>query len=213
MSDAAPEYLAPGFIGLMVWIAILGSISLILGNLVGSVVVPGHDFVADTVSDLAAGKYEIIQDVALYGFAAALMALALVATIFHNGDRRWSILIFALALLSACVIIIGARNEYGDNDSEGFVIHIYVVYVLGVLFATTFLITGLSGARFAPFLQPLSWGCLALWAVGAPIFFFLPTEWDGLWERGLGVICVTWTIGFAWALRHRCRETHGYNLA
>ena len=206
MTNASPEIVAPGFIGWMVWIAVLGALSLLLGNLVGSIVVPGHDFVADTVSDLAAGKYEIIQDVALYGFAASLMALALGAAVLHDGQTKWSLLIGALALLAACVVIIGARNEYGDNDSDGVVIHIYVVYVIGALFAACFLIGGLAGSRIAGFFAPLSWLCLVLWAVGAPVFFFLPTEWDGLWERGLGVICVVWVIGFAWAMRHRSQQ-------
>lgn len=28
----------------------------------------------------------------------------------------------------------------------------------------------------------------ALWVVSAPVFFFLPTDIDGIYERGLGVI-------------------------
>ena len=208
MRDTTAETLAPGFIGCLVWITILGAASLLLGNVIGSIVVPGHDFVADTVSDLAAGKYEIIQDVALYGFAAALMALALGAATLHSGETRWSLLIGALALLAACVVIIGARNEYGDNDNDGVVIHIYVVYGIGALFAGCFLIGGLAGGRIAGFLPAVSWGCLVLWAVGAPVFFFLPTEWDGLWERGLGVICVVWVVSFAWAMRQHCHRTH-----
>ena len=52
-------------------VAALGGLLAIVGNIAGSIVVPGHDFVADTISDLGAGRYEWIQDFALYGFAAA----------------------------------------------------------------------------------------------------------------------------------------------
>lgn len=201
MPKANHHYLATGFLGLLVWIAVLGSIGLIAGNLIGSIVVPNHDFVADTVSDLAAGRYEIIQDVALYGFAASLFALALAAAHIHNGFSRWSILTVILVLLAVCVVIIGARNEYGDGDNAGVVIHIYIVYALGFLFAVAFGIMALDGGRIADYLPRLSWGCLILWLIGAPVFFFLPTAWDGLWERGLGVICVVWTIGVALGLR------------
>ena len=180
-----------------------------MGNVVGSIVVPGHDFIADTVSDLAAGRYEIIQDVALYGFAASLLALSLAAAHLHNGRIRWSILTFSLALLAVCVVIIGARNEYGDSDTGGVVIHIYLVYALGGLFFTAFLIGGLSGRRVASYLPPVSWACLALWTVGAPTFFFLPTGWDGLWERGLGVICAVWCVVFAVSLRQFAQRNQG----
>ncbi len=205
MPNQDHQYLAPGFLRVLAWVAILGAVGLIGGNIAGSIVVPGHDFVADTVSDLAAGKYEIIQDVALYGFAATLLALSLAASHLHDGKRRWSLLTLALALLAVTVVIIGARNEYGDNDNEGVVIHIYLVYALGFLFAGVFLIGELEGSRIAAFVPPVSWVCLVLWTIGAPVFFFLPTGMDGLWERGLGVICVVWCVTFAWALRHFCQ--------
>lgn len=206
MPKADHQYLAPGFMQTLIWLTVLGSIGLVGGNIVGSIVVPGHDFVADTVSDLAAGRYEIIQDVSLYGFAASLTALALACAHIHNGVTRWSVLTFALVLLALCVVIIGARNEYGDGDNEGIVVHIYVVYALGVLFTVVFLLMALEGGRIAGFLPTLSWVCLGLWGVGAPVFFLLPTEWDGLWERGLGVITVVWALGYALALRQFARE-------
>jgi len=53
----------------------------------------------------------------------------------HLGNWRWSVGIVGLALLGLIVFLIGARNEYGDNDNEGVVIHIYLVYALGILMA------------------------------------------------------------------------------
>ncbi len=206
MPSSGHQYLAPGFLRCLVWVTALGAVGLVGGNIVGSYVVPGHDWVADTVSDLAAGKYEIIQDVSLYGFAASLTALGLACAHLHNGVAKWSLLTFCLVLLALCVVIIGARNEYGDGDSEGIVIHIYVVYAIGVLFAAAFTLTALEGGRIAGFMVPLSWVCLVLWAIGAPIFFTLPTAWDGVWERGLGVITVVWALGFALALRQFARD-------
>ncbi|MEW9919704.1 DUF998 domain-containing protein [Marimonas sp. MJW-29] len=206
MPHADHQYLAPGFMATLVWLTVLGAIGLVGGNIVGSIVVPNHDFVADTVSDLAAGRYEIIQDVSLYGFAISLVALGLASAHVHNGVTRWSLLTFCLVLLALCVVIIGARNEYGDGDNEGIVIHIYIVYVLGILFTAVFALMAMEGGRIASFMRPLSWICLALWAIAAPIFFILPTEWDGIWERGLGIITVVWTLGYAIALRQFAQE-------
>lgn len=181
-------------------VAVAGTIAMVLGNIIGSMVVPNHDWVADTVSDLAAGKYEIIQDVALYGFAGALVACALAAAHLHLDGTRWNIGIACLALLAMCVVVIGARNEYGDNDNEGIVIHIYVVYVIGALFAALFLTMGPGLGKIARRYGVISYCCAALWIVGAPIFFFMPTGYDGSYERGLGVISIVWVIAFSWML-------------
>ncbi|MFZ5965247.1 DUF998 domain-containing protein [Thalassococcus sp. BH17M4-6] len=179
-------------------IAILGAIALIAGNVVGSILVPGHDWVADTVSDLAAGRYEIIQDVTLYCYAGSLLALAIAAAHAHPGKRAWNFVILGLALLALCVTIIAVRNEYGDGDNEGVVIHIYVVYAMGVLFTAVFALAGLVGQHLG--LTRVSWVCAALWGIGAPVFFLLPTAYDGAFERFLGVVTTVWVCCFGWQL-------------
>ena len=174
-------------------VAALGGLLAIVGNIAGSIVVPGHDFVADTISNLGAGRYEWIQDFALYGFAAALTACALGAANLHGGDRRWTVGIVSLAILCGIVTIIGARNEYGDGDTGGVVIHIYLVYALGALFPLVFFSMARGLSRADDDYGKLSLFLGGLWIIAAPIFFILPTGWDGLWERGLGLICIFWT--------------------
>lgn len=181
-------------------IAIAGSVFMVLGNVIGSIVVPNHDWIADTVSDLAAGKYEIIQDVALYGYAASLVACAIGAAHLHLDGLRWNLGIGCLALLAMCVVIIGARNEYGDQDSDGIVIHIYVVYVLGVLFSALFILMARGMGKVAKAYRTISYVCAAFWIVGAPIFFVMPSAYDGAFERGLGVITLVWVVAFSWIL-------------
>lgn len=188
---------SPRFVVFLAWTAILGGIALIAGNVVGSLVVPDHDWIADTVSDLAAGRYEIIQDVALYGYAGTLATLALGCAHLHGGNWRWSALTAALMLLAVCVIVIGARNEYGDGDNEGIVVHIYIVYALGALFVAAFLLTVKIFNQTDRTLATISRFCAAIWIVGAPIFFVMPTGYDGAWERGLGVVSIIWTTALA----------------
>lgn len=187
-------------------IAIIGSIAMILGNVVGSIIVPGHRWIADIVSDLAAGKYEIIQDVALYGYAGAVMACAVGAAHLHQDGTRWNLGIGCLALLVMCIVIIGARNEYGDGDNEGIVIHIYVVYVIGLLFSALFLLMARGMATVARRYAVISYVCAALWIVGAPVFFIMPTGYDGVFERGLGVVTLVWVLSFAWMLISVARD-------
>ncbi|MEQ6248881.1 DUF998 domain-containing protein [Sulfitobacter sp. HNIBRBA3233] len=182
--------------------AILGSLALLVGNVVGSIVVPGHDWVADTVSDLAAGRYEIIQDVTLYAYSGALAALALAAAHLHRAHWQWSAFVGLLTVLALCVTVIGARNEYGDGDTDGVVVHIYIVYALGAAYIACFALAGRIFADINRPLSRLSWVCCALWAVGVPVFFMLPTAYDGAFERGLGLVSIVWTVATgAWLVR------------
>lgn len=184
-------------------IGFAGSAVLILGNIVGSLVVPNYDWVADSVSDLAAGPSDIIQDVALYGYAAALGACAVGAAHDHLGGKRWSGGILCLMLLATVVTIIGARNEYGDGDREGVVIHIYLVYALGALFLAAPLLMAHGMGRVGATFERVALGCAVVWGIGAPVFFMVPTSIDGLVERGLGLVTVVWVGSLCWVLLRR----------
>ena len=181
-------------------IGILGCMSLAVSNAVGSMVVPNYDWVADTVSDLGAGKHEIIQDLGFHAYAAALLACAIGTAHYHLDTNRWSFGILALALLALCTEIVGVRDEYGDGDSEGIVVHREVVYGLGILFTAAPLLMARGLGRVHKAYWWISVVCAILWAIGAPIFFFLPTDIDGLWERGLGVITLVWVGSLSWVL-------------
>lgn len=168
-----------------------------LGNIVGSILVPNHNWMADTVSNLAAGQYEIIQDIALYAYAGTLICCALGAAHFHLDGTRWNLGIACLTLLAMLVVIIGARNEYGDGDKEGLVLHMYIVYAIGFLFAALFVLMANGLAQRSRYYQYISYGCLLLWLIGAPAFFLVPTEYDGAFERLLGLVQLTWVGMFS----------------
>jgi hypothetical membrane protein len=175
-------------------VGILGCLSFIVAVVVGDIVVPDHDFVADTISDLGAGQYEMIADVGIYSFSAALIACALGGAHAHLGGDRWSWALGGLAFLGLIVFLVGARNEYGDGDDEGVVIHIYLVYALGLLFAVIpWAMARGAGIMGRGWRVAFRW-CAAVWAVAAPVFFFLPTGIDGLYERGLMLIAIVFTV-------------------
>lgn len=178
----------PYLLLLLAGLGFLGCASLVGGTIAAQIVVPGHDWIADTISDLGAGEWEIIMDVALYGFAAGLFAMALAASHVHLGGIGWSAGVVSLAILAALVVVVGARNEYGDGDSDGVVIHIYLVYGLGALFLATPLSMAAGFGRDHPWARLALIGLAIAWAVGAPLFLMAPTTIDGLAERILGLI-------------------------
>jgi len=180
------------FLRLCAGLGLFGLICMILANIIGSVLVPGHDPVADTISDLGAGRYEIIQDMGFYTYAGGVLALALGLAHVHPGGWRWTLGTFALVVLAGLTVVIGARNEYGDGENEGVVIHIYLVYGLALILlaAPLLLRDGLYG--WGDLQGRAATGFALLWLITSPVFFFLPTGVDGLYERGLGVLATAW---------------------
>lgn len=169
-------------------IAALGCVALAGSILIADFVVPDHDWIADTISDLGAGRYEFIVDIGLYAFSTALLALAVLAAHVHLGAWDWSVGIIALVAFGLLVFLIGARNEYGDNDSDGWVIHVYLVYALGVTMTVACFALARGVARASSRYRTILIATGIVWVVSAPVFFFLPTEVDGIYERYLGVV-------------------------
>ena len=170
------------------WAAILECAIFAISILVADAIVPNHDWIADTISDLGAGKYEFIVDTGIYSFSASLLCIALLSAHVHMGDWRWSLGIVGLAILSLLVFLIGARNEYGDNDDEGVVIHIYLVYGLGLIMAAVPWLMSEGASRAGSGYGRVLWWTSVVWIISAPIFFMLPDTIDGVYERYLGLV-------------------------
>lgn len=185
---------SPTLLTVCAWIGIVGCAVVVAGNLLGSFLVPNYDFFADTVSDLAAGKYENIQDVAIYAHAVAAVALAVAAAHLQPDGRRWSLGILFLCLMALLESIIAARNEYGDGDSSGVVIHLWLVLPLGLLYIAAPLAMARGMALWRPEARRTSIAVAVFLILGIPAYFFVPTAWDGLAERLLGVANLVWTI-------------------
>ncbi len=188
------------------WYAILGGVIFAISILIADFVVPDHDWVADTISDLGAGRYEFIVDIGIYAFSASLLSVAILAAHVHLGGWAWSTGTVGFVLLGLIVFLVGARNEYGDNDSEGVVIHIYLVYALGVLFTLIPLLMAPGASRAGKGYGLALRAIAAVWVLSAPVFFFLPDDIDGIYERYLGVVAFAIVVTLARLFIRRGRE-------
>jgi hypothetical membrane protein len=186
--STAQHRLEPILVKLLGWYAIAGCVIFAAAILIADVVVPNHDWIADTISDLGAGQYEFIVDIGIYAFSASLVATSLLTAHLHMGGWKWSLAIISLAVLALIVFLVGARNEYGDSDTEGVVIHIYLVGVLGVLMGLVPLLMRDGADRIVAGSGRLFIGIAILWIISAPVFFFMPDGYDGIYERYLGLI-------------------------
>lgn len=184
-------------------LGMLGTVAMAIAVTVASFIVPDHDWISETISDMAAGPLKIVTDVALYGFAAALVATAMAASHAHLGRVFWSIGTVSLGTLAAIVTIIAARDEYGDGDQVGVTVHVELVYALGTLFLVAMLSMAGGAVRHRPWLRSTFIVLGVAWGVMAPIFFVLPTSIDGLYERGLGLIAGTFVFCLSWMFLRR----------
>lgn len=190
-SDAA---LQPRYLIVLGWIGILSCAVFAGSVVVADLMVPDQRWMSDTISDLGAGELEFIVDIGLYAFSAGLIACALGASHIHLGGARWSWGIVGLAFLGLVVFLVGARNEYGDGDDEGVVIHSYLVYALGLLFfAVPMAMSWGARAAGVGFLRAFRFGAV-VWALAAPPFFFVPDDVDGAYERGLMLLAFIFVI-------------------
>lgn len=174
----------------LAWYAIAGCVIFAVSTLIADFVVPDHDWIADTISDLGAGEYEFIVDIGIYAFSASLISIALLAAHVHLGDWRWSAGLIGFAILALIVFLVGARNEYGDADQDGTVIHIYLVYAIGGMMVLLPLAMADGMARVWQGYRRVMVGLSIVWTLSAPVFFILPDGIDGLYERYLGLIAM-----------------------
>ncbi len=196
----------PALMRTLSFFAVFGCLALAGSILIADFVVPNHDWIADTISDLGAGRYEFIVDIGRYSFSAALIGLAVLAAHVHLGKWDWSVGIIALVIFGLLVFLIGARNEYGDNDSDGWVIHIYLVYALGVTMTVACFSLARGAARASSHYRNILITTGVLWVVSAPVFFFLPTEVDGIYERYLGAVSFVLVLTLAHLFCQRAKQ-------
>ena len=124
----------------------------------------------------------------------------------HLGGDRWSWAVGGLGFLALIVFLVGARNEYGDGDDEGVAIHVYLVYALGALFAAVpWMMSRGAGIMGRGYRVGFRW-LGTIWGLAAPVFFFLPTGIDGLYERGLGLVAIAFVGLLSWMLLDRGRR-------
>jgi peptidoglycan/LPS O-acetylase OafA/YrhL len=184
-------------------LALFGCFALVASSIAGTVLLGPYSPVADTISDLAAGRYGWIQDTGLVLFALGMLACGVGLFCWPGRGRLWRPAAGLVVLLAVNVMVIATHNEYGDRDTEKYVIHMYAVIAFAVVFAFVPLLLAPGLRTLGRTWSRASIAAAVLWVLLSPAFFFIPTGWDGLYERMLGVIPIGWLVMISWLmLRH-----------
>lgn len=184
-------------------LALIGCLGVVVGQVVGLIVVEQHNPISETISKLAIGPYAWIQDLGLDFFAGGAVACGVGLYAWNLGRTGWKVGSFSLIVLGAVVILIAEHNQYAGGDGRGAAIHRYLVYAFGVLFACATGLTAKGLERIHPRWKWGNWAFTLVWVISAPIFYFVPTAWDGAYERMLGLIVLVWTLAIAGLLLRR----------
>ena len=179
-------------------VAILAAVAVIVANLVAAWLHPSTGLVADTISNLAAGRYHWVLDAALVAFAIGMVMIALALWDFRLNGWDWKLGTAMIGLTGVAVAVIALYNEYGDNDTGGVTIHLEVVIAMGVAFALGSMLLSLGLVQI-----PGPWSAISLfsgilWLVfGVAFFLWAPDGWDGLVERIAAGLMVLWLVAMA----------------
>ena len=192
--------LAFGIVGL------IGCVTGIVSDLIAGIVVNDYSPVSETISDLAAGERSWILDSGLQIFAVGIIACSIGLYLWNLDQNRfrWTMASLLLFLLGLDVVIIARHNAYGDGVPTGVEIHIYLVLFLGIVFPICTWLFAIGFRNVSRFWSRLSVGIGITWLVLSPLFFFIPTGWNGAYERFLAIIMLVWFGSVVWfLLQHR----------
>ena len=215
MSSASLRRPIPGDRGLLSWstltrtcgiLALLGAGSAAFANLIAGWLVEDYSMVSQSISALAAGERSWMQDYGLYGLAVGIAALALGLWVRRSPDRSGMIGIAALSLIALDIGVIAFFHGYAKKDVSGMHLHTYAVFALGLLFAVSSFLMGLSLRRSEQGYAVFSFVICVSWILSAPFFFSVPSNWFGLYERGVGLLLLAWVCAMGWLIFIRTWE-------
>jgi hypothetical protein len=144
-----------------------------------------HDFVADTISDLARGPHKWIMDLGFYVNAGGLIALAIGAAHAHLGRMAWSLGLFALAFTALVVTLLGLWDDLraGPENVADMTVHTKLTFLLGPLYLAGPLLMARGIAEVHRIYGILFVAAAAIWIVFATAFKLAPTAYDGIIEK------------------------------
>lgn len=182
-------------------LGLAGAVAVLTTDTLTATLERGYDYVADTISDLASGPWAGVQDLGLCLFAVGFCANAVWILRIHAPDPRAIAGGVMLLLATVALFAIALYDAYGPQ--QGYLIH----YLFTAAFALCFVGASISlgpvfdelGHRAGTATRVVA----ALFLTLAIPFYWVPDSWDGLYERGLGLLVVGWLVGVSLLrLRH-----------
>ena len=172
--------------------AIAGCAISVAFDLLGAALSDRIGLASDTISNLAAGPWDILSDLGIYAFVVGVLAVTVGLIRWRVSRWDWRAGTVLLVLLAIDYTLIAAYEAY--STGEGTQIHYKLVYFMGAAFPLTVLLTAGQFVEIDRRLGIALYIGGALWALAAPFLFLVPTAWDGLYERALAFGKLGWFV-------------------
>jgi len=152
--------------------------------------------IRNTISNVAASErssmIDEISDIGIYAFVVAVIATTIGLLRWRIDRLDWKIGSGLLVIVAVAVTLIAGYEAY--TTGNGPVIHYKLVYVLGVAFPLAVLLTAGQFWEIDKRLGIALYAGGVIWAILAPLFFMVPTGYDGAYERMLAGLKLAWFI-------------------
>lgn len=172
--------------------AIAGCAIAVVCDLLGASLSDRVGLASDTISNLAAGEWDILSDLGIYAFVVGVLAVTIGLLRWRVTRWDWRLGAGLLVLLAIDYTLIAAYEAY--STGEGMQIHYKLVYFMGAAFPLTVLLTAGQFYEIDRRLGIALYVGGVVWAIAAPFLFLVPTAWDGLYERGLALGKLGWFV-------------------
>jgi hypothetical protein len=164
------------------------------------IVSPAFGFVHDTISALAAGAYDWIQDLGLSWLAIGAVAIGFGLYRRRLGMIAWKLGSALLIALAATLLLITVRENYAHHIPRALFIHESLVYTMAIVFAAIALLTARGLKRISSAWMRFSLATAILWIMAAPALLVVPSEWEGAYERAVALLMLIWLAGVSYLL-------------
>lgn len=176
-------------------LALLGAVAGLAGDIITIRLNDALNFVANTVSQGAAGPHAVWVDVGLTVQGIGLVAIA--AGLHHwriGRNPRFVAGCGVLALTGLSVILLAWRNAYGDGEPGGVVFHKPLTLVIGLLFASALGLLAKELGELDTGYFRFSFIAAGAWLIAWPAFIVTPEAYNGAVERIAGFTMITWMV-------------------
>ena len=155
-----------------------------------------QSLLTSTISDLAAGDFDLAQDIGLTLVAMAVALTALVIWKDTDSGRRLKTAAILLAFAGPLIVLISIYEAYSKQDTDGPLIHNWAVGAIGFSISAALALIAWARSEAHPLFR---WGtglaAIIFLSAGAATFG-VSNEIIGLVERLAAVALVLWLTGF-----------------
>lgn len=175
-------------------LAVLGAAAGLAGDIVTVRLNEQINFLANTVSEGAAGPHSLWVDLGLTLEGLGLIAIAGGLYRWRGDGVRFKAGCGVLVLTGLSIILIAWHNAYGDGEPSMIVIHEPLTLVMGLLFAGALGLLAKELGEMDTGYFRFSFIAGGAWILAWPAFVLAPEAWNGAVERTAGFTLIVWMV-------------------